>query len=179
MAPSLSRACRSFTSFSFARVRFMSLFNDAEIRFGEHRTNGMSPTALDRRSRCSSSSCTVTSPLPDQGAQIKRGRAQEGGPRRWRIIFDLKRSSQVGTEELGAKRPQAMSKRSASNGCGCHFHSPDSSKGERPAHIRQTEERYLVGRPFFNSSVAQKQSNRPITDRPRRDTARRDHWLCR
>ena len=53
--------------------------------------------------------------------------------------------------------------------------SPDSSKGERPAHIRQTEERYLVGRPFFNSSVAQKQSPRPISERPRRDTARRDH----
>jgi hypothetical protein len=29
------------------------------------------------------------------------------------------------------------------------LHSPDSSKEERPAHIRQTEERYLVGRPFF------------------------------
>jgi hypothetical protein len=29
------------------------------------------------------------------------------------------------------------------------LHSPDSSKGERPAHIRQTEERYLVGRPFL------------------------------
>jgi len=37
------------------------------------------------------------------------------------------------------------------------LHSPDSSKGERPAHIRQTEERYLVGRPssFLRSSKAE------------------------
>lgn len=53
---------------------------------------------------------------------------------------------------------------------------PDSSKAEQPAHIRQTGERYLVGRPFHSySSVAQKQSSRSITGRPRRATARRDH----
>ena len=44
---------------------------------------------------------------------------------------------------LSIGRPRSIT------GCGCHFHSPDSSKGERPAHTRQTEERYLVGRPFF------------------------------
>lgn len=53
--------------------------------------------------------------------------------------------------------------------------SPDSSKAERPAYIRRTGEHYLVGRPFLHSSVAQKQSTRLITGRPRRDTVRRDH----
>jgi hypothetical protein len=76
------------------------------------------------------------------------------------------------------------------------FRSLDSSKGEQPAHIRQTVERYHVGRPIYcrsggraeyarqfskgpfratNSSVAQKQSIRLISGRPRRNTARRDH----
>ena len=50
-----------------------------------------------------------------------------------------------------------------------------ASEADVAAMIRQTEERYLVGRPFFNSSVAQKQSPRPISERPWRDTTRRDH----
>jgi hypothetical protein len=33
------------------------------------------------------------------------------------------------------------------------YSSPDSSKGEQPAHTRQTVERYHVGRPFSSSFI--------------------------